>query len=180
MKETENTPTEVTAVKKGQRVFFKPEWQDEGDETIEHVAREDSKGNRVAVTALLGMGGLNPWNYVELRMIERVEDYLNRPEIIAAINAPKWEPRLSVEVGADYVWSQLDRNDIAYAGDPERGEYRGFAALHDRCDANMLLPDAEDYDAGNEEQTLYLNRVMDEVSRRLIATWDEWKALADH
>lgn len=33
----------------------------------------------------------------------------------------------------------LSMEDIAYAGDPARKDYRGFAALHDRCDANELL-----------------------------------------
>ena len=39
---------------------------------------------------------------------------------------------------------ELSLDDMEYALDPERGEYRGFAALHDRHDANMFLPRADD------------------------------------
>lgn len=83
---------------------------------------------------------------------------------------------MSVAQGADHVMSQLSKDDIAYAADPARGEFRGFAALHDRMDANMLLPFADDPDVlANDDTwadehakwTSFANAVMDEVSRRV-------------
>lgn len=41
-------------------------------------------------------------------------------------------------------------------------------ALHDRCDANTLLPGCEEFDAANEQQIAWMNEVMAEVSRYLI------------
>ena len=38
------------------------------------------------------------------------------------------------------ILAQLSRGDISYALDPERGKFRGFAALHDLHDANEFLP----------------------------------------
>ena len=83
---------------------------------------------------------------------------------------------MSVAQGADQVMSKLAPDQVAYAADPARGEYRGFAALHDLLDANMLLPFADDVDlladddewptAYAEWQT-FANAVMDEVSRRI-------------
>jgi hypothetical protein len=83
---------------------------------------------------------------------------------------------MSVSQGAVHVMSQLSKDDIAYAADPARGEYRGFAALHDRMDANMLLPFADDPDVLADDDTWadeyakwtsFANAVMDEVSRRI-------------
>ena len=83
---------------------------------------------------------------------------------------------MSVAQGADHVMSQLTPDQIAYAADPARGEYRGFAALHDEMDANMLLPFADDPDVLADDDTWadehakwtsFANAVMDEVSRRI-------------
>jgi len=77
---------------------------------------------------------------------------------------------MSVAQGADHVMSQLTSANIAYAADPARGQYRGFAALHDIMDANMLLPFAEDEDLlAFAKWTNFANAVMDEVSRRILA-----------
>lgn len=63
--------------------------------------------------------------------------------------------------------------DIWYATSPERGDYFGFAALHDLCDANMLLPGADDSDpinrfllAGQPAETVcaFSNAVMEQVN----------------
>jgi len=79
---------------------------------------------------------------------------------------------MSVSEGADFVMANLSREDIEYAADPARGEYRGFAALHDRMDANMILPFADDdstwTDTDNGEYAVFANAVMDEVSRRIL------------
>ena len=83
---------------------------------------------------------------------------------------------MSVAQGADHVMSQLTPDQVAYAADPARGEYRGFAALHDKVDANMLLPFADEDDLlatddawADEfaEWTSFANAVADEVSRRI-------------
>lgn len=52
-------------------------------------------------------------------------------------------PSYSPIVDAVMVARSLSMEDIAYAGDPIRGESCGFDALHDRFDANELLLDAE-------------------------------------
>ena len=38
------------------------------------------------------------------------------------------------------ILAQLSQGDISYALAPERGKFRGFAALHDLHDANEFLP----------------------------------------
>lgn len=58
----------------------------------------------------------------------------------------------------------------AYAAHPNRGEYVGFAALHDLCDANMLLPGAEWLPANDDAALEFHHAVMDEVTRLLRAT----------
>jgi len=80
---------------------------------------------------------------------------------------------LSVVEGAEFAMAQLNREDIEYAADPARGKYRGFEALHDRMDANMILPfinqDSIWIDGGiSEEYALFANAVSDEVTRRII------------
>jgi hypothetical protein len=37
------------------------------------------------------------------------------------------------------IMNTLSDEDLAYAAHPDRQHYRGFAALHDRMDANDLL-----------------------------------------
>lgn len=67
--------------------------------------------------------------------------------------------------------AQCDTEWLHYAASPERGEYRGFAALHDKCDANMLLPFAETTDDRQGPLTNFWNAVMDEVKRRIIDSY---------
>ena len=47
---------------------------------------------------------------------------------------------IMADMAAVQIMKTLSVEDILYASDPARGEYKGFAALHDLCDANMLLP----------------------------------------
>lgn len=98
-------------------------------------------------------------------------------ELVAFQKRVSWVPPMEVAAGAAAVMAQLTLEDIAYAGDPERGEYRGFAALHDRCDANMLLPGAEDC-SGGDAQIDWLNLVMESVSLRIIGDWEGIHAAA--
>lgn len=56
-------------IRKGDRVTFKPEWSDPGDETILFVAIDDEEKGRVTVQAMLGMF-INPTQVVRVDMIE--------------------------------------------------------------------------------------------------------------
>ena len=49
------------------------------------------------------------------------------------------------------LFAQLSPEQLAYAISPARGAFRGFAALHDLLDANMLLPQ---YPADESEPSL--------------------------
>lgn len=61
--------------------------------------------------------------------------------------------------------AQLTPEMIAYANDQQRGQYKGFAALHDLCDANMLLPIRGGFvDSSDQQETDYLNAVMEGVN----------------
>lgn len=80
-----------------------------------------------------------------------------------------WMPPMPVEMAVEYVIIQLSPEDIAYARDEARGKSRGFAALHDRCDANMLLPGAEGLEADNEAHTAYMNEVIEAVSQKILS-----------
>ena len=57
-------------IKKGDTVHIKPEWQDEGDETLHWIAIEDEDGGRVRI-APTNTGLMYPPNQVvETRMLE--------------------------------------------------------------------------------------------------------------
>ena len=72
--------------------------------------------------------------------------------------------------GVAHVVAQLTPADIAYAKDPQRGEYKGFAALHDLCDANMLLPIRGGFvDSSDQQETDYLNAVMEGINEYIEA-----------
>ncbi len=81
--------------------------------------------------------------------------YVNRPD------EPQDCPSdFTVEQGVKFVIDQLTPELMAYAKSPARGSDRGFAALHDRCDANLLLPAR----ANKGNDTAYLNAVMEGVN----------------
>ena len=98
-----------------------------------------------------------PINSVDCEDLERVPDYQG----------------MSVAQGAEHAirtlrgFSRKWQDWIAYAASHERGQYRGFAALHDKCDANMLLPFAEDCLTTDEEAAFH-NAVMTVVSELII------------
>lgn len=56
-----------------------------------------------------------------------------------------------VHQSAAKIVAELPSPLIRYAMSAERGEFAGFAALHDKCDANMLLPFAD----SNERLAFY-------------------------
>lgn len=56
----------------GQRVYFKPEFMDFGDDDITFLAIDASSKGRVTVEGQLGMT-INPTHVVSFDMIERVE-----------------------------------------------------------------------------------------------------------
>ncbi len=80
--------------------------------------------------------------------------------------------REQINRDAEKAMSQLSQAEIAYAKSPKRGEYRGFAALHDLFDANDLLPvweDARDDETALQAHVNYCNAVIDEITRRILA-----------
>lgn len=89
---------------------------------------------------------------------------------------------MSVQQGAELVMSKFPKSWIEYAASPERGEYAGFAALHDKCDANMLLPFCEVARTNSDEYLAFCNAVMERVSQIILATRkpipDAWDILA--
>ena len=58
----------IMSIKKGQRVYIKPEWQDAGDDTIEFIAIEDEDGGRVKISPQLGLP-FNPVQVVDVEML---------------------------------------------------------------------------------------------------------------
>ena len=83
-----------------------------------------------------------------------------------------------VEKCASAFIAELTKEEIAYCTNKERGEYIGFAALHDLMDANVELVDVivalelpsnespvkEEF---SEDQIPFINRVMDQVNIQL-------------
>ena len=70
----------------------------------------------------------------------------------------------------------LRSDDIDYAGDPARSQYRGFAALHDLFDANDLLPcdgipDNTEDEAFVNGLCTFANEVVEHVTALIIADW---------
>jgi len=57
-------------IKKGDRVVFKPEWQDAGDENIVFLAIEDEEDGRVLVEAQVDLP-IKPTQLIETRMVAR-------------------------------------------------------------------------------------------------------------
>lgn len=78
---------------------------------------------------------------------------------------------MTVAQGARHVRDQLTLNQMVYAMSPKRGIYRGFAALHDTCDANMLLPHSSRL-TNSQKQTDYYNAVMERLTEWLIEDYN--------
>jgi hypothetical protein len=78
---------------------------------------------------------------------------------------------MTVFEGARHVRDRLTLKQMAYASAKSRGKYRGFAALHDVCDANMLLPFSEDF-RPTAKQIEFYNAVMQYLTAWLIADYE--------
>lgn len=55
-------------IRKGEEVFIKPEWLDEGDEKYRRFALEDEDGGRVLIVADLGWR-FNPTERIQTSML---------------------------------------------------------------------------------------------------------------
>jgi len=77
----------------------------------------------------------------------------------------------TLQKGMWYVLSQLTDEQKMYAGSRDR-EYRGFPALHDTCDANMLLPCTHLEIDNMDDCFEYWNDVMNTVTGFLICYAD--------
>ncbi len=89
--------------------------------------------------------------------------YCGRPERVL----------FEASVEAARLVANLTPEERAYATDEARGEYVGFAALHDLCDANMLLPGAANDDeldlVCDETYIAFCNSVMCSVNHLLLS-----------
>lgn len=61
-----------SAIRKGDRVFIKPEWQDAGDDQFIWIALEDEDGGRVRISPINGvwLAGAPTNQVVETSMLE--------------------------------------------------------------------------------------------------------------
>ncbi len=62
-------------ITKGQRVTFKPEWSDKGDDDRLFLAMGDEYDGRLLVVAIIGLP-INPTQIVGTNMIETATDFL--------------------------------------------------------------------------------------------------------
>jgi hypothetical protein len=60
----------MKAIKTGDRVKIRPEWQDEGDSEIEFIAVDDEEKGRVTIEAQLPNMPIKPTQVVRIDMIE--------------------------------------------------------------------------------------------------------------
>ncbi len=66
-------------VRQGDRIEFKPEWQDDGDSEGVFIAIENEDGGRFKVVAEMGLP-INPVQVVTVEMVSRVMTVVQRPE----------------------------------------------------------------------------------------------------
>ncbi len=57
-------------IRKGQRVWIRPEWQDPGDDGYEWTAMEAEDGGRVLIQPLIPGMGILPCQVVNVAMLE--------------------------------------------------------------------------------------------------------------
>lgn len=77
--------------------------------------------------------------------------------------------RADIFIEARKIVYSLPVAHLLYAASEKRGEFRGFAALHDLFDANMMLPGAEDDHEDMAEWLDRSNKIMDKVTQLIIA-----------
>lgn len=75
--------------------------------------------------------------------------------------------RAGIFIESRKIVNALKPGDILYAAHPDRGEFRGFAALHDLFDANMMLPVGEE-EAMDQEWMDRMNLIMAKVTELII------------
>lgn len=61
-------------IRAGDRVYFKPEWQDDGDRDIVFLALEDEDSGRVLVQGQIGLT-FNPTQRVLIEWVEHYERF---------------------------------------------------------------------------------------------------------
>lgn len=148
-------------MKQNNIVKFKKPFPDENPDSIyllldDPEVMRDGDDCRLCIRWLASGLTFAPVQTVQERDIELVPDYKG----------------MTVMEGAEHVirtmrkWSKDWQQWIAYANDPARGKYRGFAALHDKCDANMLLPFANDC-VMTDEETAFYTAVMSVVTEMI-------------
>jgi hypothetical protein len=111
-----------------------------------------------------------PEHKIHFKDDELFTTFCDRPEsTLATVKESAWK-----------IVADLPAEMREYARSERHGEHAGFAALHDKCDANMLLPFADDDDfqfrwnpAGNDAVISFWNAVMAEVTRLLLLPRDE-------
>lgn len=75
---------------------------------------------------------------------------------------------LTAAICAAIMIEGLTKEQIRFAGSVQRGLCRGFEAVHEFCDANMLLPGHMHYEANDEEFERFLNLVVEHATERLV------------
>lgn len=78
---------------------------------------------------------------------------------------------MTIQTGVYHVLRQLTDTQIMAAGDPKQNDERGFVALHQFCDANMLLPFAKE-DGPTDKSVSFYNALIPEVSKVICNIWD--------
>ena len=74
-----------------------------------------------------------------------------------------------IERAAQSIVRRVGKKARAYASSPARGEFRGFAALHDLMDANTLLPAWSIRQTANGPDFTTANKITDRVTQILVA-----------
>lgn len=120
-----NSQIKIT-IKKGDRVFIKPEWQDAGDDKKEWYCVKDSDDKMLGISAKSDLP-FPPWQWVDVEMIE--------PAHVAI--AREFSKLMLEEIGADNLALVVAQNttDIAQGND-------STCSTHDYCDANMVMDQA--------------------------------------
>lgn len=77
----------------------------------------------------------------------------------------RYNPNQTPQAAALATFQQMPAEHVAYAADEARGEFRGFAALHDLCDANVdYLPTCKACHTNDDGFLSYCNAFMDSLS----------------
>lgn len=97
-------------ITKGQQVFFKPEWQDKGDDRFIFIAQCDESKGRVEVKPVNTGLPIPPWHTVSVDMIERVVDYTRFVWNIGAIKEEY--PDMPEQTEDVVLWDRQERKPV--------------------------------------------------------------------